>query len=58
MALAMACLFAAGLRVRGKGGTPPQHGGWRELDLPADGSAGGAPIRSGADRSAGSHDPA
>lgn len=33
-ALFMAGVFAAGLRVRGKGGTPPQHGGWRELELP------------------------
>lgn len=32
-ALALAVLAAGGLRVRGKGGTPPQHGGWRQLDL-------------------------
>ena len=25
---------AAVLRVRGSGGTPPQHGGWRPLELP------------------------
>jgi hypothetical protein len=33
MALTLAGLIAATLRVRGKGGTPPQHGGWRELDV-------------------------
>jgi hypothetical protein len=27
-------LAAAILRVRGSGGTPPQHGGWRPLELP------------------------
>jgi hypothetical protein len=36
MAVFMAGVFAAGLRLRGRGGTPPQHGGWRRLDLPAD----------------------
>lgn len=36
-ALALAALFGAGLRVRGRGGTPPQHGGWRPLDLSSDG---------------------
>jgi hypothetical protein len=35
-ALAMAGIGAAGLRVRGRGGTPPQHGGWRPLELPPD----------------------
>ena len=35
-ALAMAGIAAAGLRVRGRGGTPPQHGGWRPLELPDD----------------------
>ncbi|MEO6571065.1 MAG: hypothetical protein ABIO83_05910 [Ilumatobacteraceae bacterium] len=33
-ALAMTLVAAAGLRVRGSGGTPPQHGGWRPLELP------------------------
>jgi len=33
-ALTMAGIAAAGLRVRGRGGTPPQHGGWRPLELP------------------------
>jgi len=33
-ALALAVTFAALLRVRGTGGTPPQHGGWRPLELP------------------------
>jgi hypothetical protein len=32
-ALFMAGVAAAGIRVKGKGGTPPQHGGWRPLDL-------------------------
>jgi hypothetical protein len=27
-------LVATILRVRGTGGTPPQHGGWRALELP------------------------
>jgi hypothetical protein len=27
-------LAAAILRVKGTGGTPPQHGGWRPLELP------------------------
>jgi len=35
-ALTMAGIAAAGLRVRGRGGTPPQHGGWRQLELPTD----------------------
>lgn len=34
VALVFAGTLAAGLRLRGKGGTPPQHGGWRELELP------------------------
>ncbi len=29
-----ALLFAAALRIRGKGGIPPQGGGWRELSGP------------------------
>lgn len=33
-ALAVAALIAAGLRLRGTGGTPPQSGGWRELRGP------------------------
>jgi hypothetical protein len=32
--VALAAAVAAALRVRGTGGTPPQHGGWRPLDLP------------------------
>jgi hypothetical protein len=31
VALGLAGLVAAVLRVRGSGGTPPQRGGWREL---------------------------
>jgi hypothetical protein len=31
MALSLAAAFAGVLRVRGKGGVPPQRGGWREL---------------------------
>lgn len=27
-------LTAAIIRARGSGGTPPQHGGWRPLELP------------------------
>lgn len=33
-ALGVAALIAAGLRIRGSGGTPPQTGGWRELSGP------------------------
>jgi hypothetical protein len=32
--LIMAGAAAAAIRVKGKGGTPPQHGGWRPLELP------------------------
>ena len=31
VALGIAGLVAAVLRLRGSGGTPPQDGGWREL---------------------------
>ncbi|MFV0309852.1 MAG: hypothetical protein ACK5OX_19150 [Desertimonas sp.] len=35
---ALGALFVAGavagaLRVRGRGGTPPQHGGWQPVDV-------------------------
>ena len=33
-ALTATVLTAAALRLRGSGGTPPQHGGWRPLELP------------------------
>ncbi|MEI7990817.1 MAG: hypothetical protein WCH93_00130 [Actinomycetota bacterium] len=33
MALSMAGMIAGALRIRGKGGVPPQNGGWRELPL-------------------------
>jgi hypothetical protein len=33
-AIFMMGLAAAILRVKGTGGTPPQHGGWRPLELP------------------------
>jgi hypothetical protein len=33
-ALGIAALIAAGLRIRGTGGIPPQTGGWRELHGP------------------------
>lgn len=33
-AVALAGAVAAAIRTRGTGGTPPQHGGWRPLDLP------------------------
>jgi hypothetical protein len=34
VALGVAGLVAAVLRLRGTGGTPPQSGGWRELTGP------------------------
>jgi alpha-beta hydrolase superfamily lysophospholipase len=34
LALGIAGLIAAALRLRGTGGSPPQHGGWRELSGP------------------------
>jgi hypothetical protein len=34
VALGLAALVAAVLRLRGSGGTPPQDGGWRELSGP------------------------
>jgi len=33
-ALVIAGAAAAGIRVRGSGGVPPQRGGWRPLELP------------------------
>ncbi len=33
-ALIATVLAAAAVRLRGTGGTPPQHGGWKPLDLP------------------------
>lgn len=33
-ALAMAGIAAVGIRLGGSGGSPPQRGGWRPLDLP------------------------
>jgi len=36
-AIFMMGLVATVLRVRGTGGTPPQHGGWRALELPDQG---------------------
>jgi hypothetical protein len=33
LALSAAGLVAGVLRLRGKGGVPPQQGGWRELHL-------------------------
>ena len=33
-AVTLAVAVAAALRVRGSGGTPPEHGGWRPLELP------------------------
>jgi len=33
-AIVLAATIASVLRVRGTGGTPPQHGGWRPLELP------------------------
>jgi hypothetical protein len=34
VAVGLAGLIAAMLRLRGTGGTPPQQGGWRELSGP------------------------
>ena len=33
-AVVLGALMAAIFRVRGSGGTPPQHGGWKPLELP------------------------
>lgn len=33
LSLAVGGMIAGLLRVRGKGGVPPQHGGWRELPV-------------------------
>lgn len=32
-ALTLAVIGAIGLRLRGRGGTPPQRGGWQPIDL-------------------------
>jgi hypothetical protein len=32
-ALGLAATIAGALRLRGKGGTPPQHGGWQPVEL-------------------------
>ncbi len=34
LALSLASLMGGLMRLRGKGGVPPQEGGWRELRLP------------------------
>ncbi|MBS1848163.1 MAG: hypothetical protein JST73_07775 [Actinobacteria bacterium] len=34
VALGMAAVVAAAVRLRGTGGTPPRDGGWRELSGP------------------------
>jgi hypothetical protein len=34
--LVMAGATAAGIRLKGSGGVPPQHGGWRPLRLPSE----------------------
>jgi hypothetical protein len=33
-ALSLGSVIAAVIRLRGKGGVPPQEGGWKELDVP------------------------
>jgi hypothetical protein len=33
-AIVLMGVAAALIRVRGSGGTPPQHGGWRPLEVP------------------------
>ena len=35
LALTTAASVAGILRLRGKGGVPPQQGGWRELTIPS-----------------------
>lgn len=35
-ALVMAGVAAAGIRLKGPGGVPPQRGGWRPLELPTE----------------------
>jgi hypothetical protein len=32
-ALGLAAAIASALRLRGRGGTPPQHGGWQPIEL-------------------------
>ncbi|MFZ4810844.1 MAG: hypothetical protein ACOYL9_05830 [Ilumatobacteraceae bacterium] len=34
LALSLASVIAGVLRARGKGGVPPQEGGWTELRVP------------------------
>lgn len=34
VALSLAGAIAAALRLRGRGGTPPQHGGWQPVEFP------------------------
>lgn len=34
VALFLAVSIAGALRLRGRGGTPPQHGGWQPVELP------------------------
>ncbi|MGE0000207.1 MAG: hypothetical protein AB7R77_24980 [Ilumatobacteraceae bacterium] len=34
LALSLASMIAGLLRVRGKGGVPPQEGGWKEMRVP------------------------
>jgi len=34
LALSLASMIAAVLRLRGRGGVPPQEGGWKEMRLP------------------------
>jgi hypothetical protein len=34
VALSLAGTIAGVLRLRGKGGVPPQEGGWREVSVP------------------------
>jgi len=43
----MALIAAGGIRTRGRGGTPPQHGGWQPVAI--DPTVPDAPASSGAD---------
>lgn len=36
LALSLASAIAGVLRLRGRGGVPPQEGGWSEMKIPAD----------------------
>jgi hypothetical protein len=43
LALSLASVIAGALRLRGKGGVPPQQGGWAELRVDRGATAEGTP---------------